>query len=191
MPMSCGSGRLLWSRSGAAAAVVVFALGLLLGSPPAGADAPLPPPATHEVRSPNGAYVAVADVTTDRIAVYRSADRGGAPLWSFPGWQRYLWLADDGHHLVIGYPGANLLRLDQAEPATVMLRFVRDGVVFRERRLGELVADLRHLRRTVSHYFWGYVVGWDALGRLIVETVEQHRFAFDPATGDAIVLAEQ
>lgn len=169
----------------------ILALGMLLWAAPAAADTPLPPPATHEVLSPNHAYLAVADVEADRIAVYRAANRTAAPLWTFPGWQRYLWLADDGHHLAIGYPGANLLRLDQAEPTTVMLRFVRDGVVFRERRLGELVADLHHLRRTVSHYFWGYVAGWDALGRLIVVTVEDRRLAFDPTTGEAIVLAEQ
>ena len=45
--------------------------------------------------------------------------------------------------------------------------------------LGELVPDLTKLQRTVSHYYWGSFVGFDATGAFRVKTVDRGILRFN------------
>lgn len=165
----------------------LLALGLLgmLGAPPAGADTPLPPPARHTATSPSGAVQAVSDPATDLTTVVGKGPGGAfAPLWSFAGWYRALYVADDGQHVVLGFDGLNLLPVN-AKPDLVVLRFVRRGEVIQALTLGDVLPDLSRLRRTASHLLWREAEGFDAQGRFVLVTVDGVKHVFDPATGRA------
>ena len=147
------------------------------------ADSPLVPPRVKEVWSPNKQFCAVMKPKAMTTTVYR-IDKDGrrARSWAMHGWFRVANLADDGEHLIAGHDGVNLLPLGvtKNEP---MIRFFRRGELIKTVRLGELLKDLSHLQRTVSHYFWGDYLGLDKRGRYVVETVENRRLAFDISTG--------
>jgi hypothetical protein len=98
------------------------------------------------------------------------------------GWFRLAALSDDGEILVAGYDGMNLLPLDYS-PDLVVLTFYRRGAFIAEVTLDQVIDDFAALERTVSHYNWGYYLGFDQAGRYVIETVEGRRIAFDAATG--------
>jgi hypothetical protein len=158
---------------------VVFALVLVAASHLL-ADAPLRPPAKYTACSPSQAFCAVADPGTHSVAVFA---RGAVkPIWSLPTWQRQVFLANDGNHMVIGPPGLNLLSLD-AKPSDPLLTFMNRNAVVRIVTVGELFPGMSSLRRTASHYAWGDIVGISAHDQLIVQLEGGRRVAFSVLTG--------
>lgn len=143
------------------------------------ADTPLPPPAKVSAISPNGRFRAVSDPKAgsqlEDITQHKV-------LWSFPGWHRSLFVADDGKHLVTQYDGVNLLPTDFTDDL-VLLTFWREGRKLRDITVRDFIPDHRVLKRTASHYHWGKVDGIDAQGRLKVERADGKMFFFDVSTG--------
>ncbi len=158
--------------------LLLLALTCLLSS--ARADAPLPPPADHSVKSPNGRFEARFTLSPEQTAVFDIST--SKRLWSMNGFHRHAFLADDGRHLVTSYSGYNLIPVD-SKPDLVLLEFFDGPKSIKRVTLGEIVRDMARLRRTVSHLHWGMSAGFDAEGRFCVETVEERRLKFDAATG--------
>ena len=48
------------------------------------------------------------------------------------------------------------------------------------------MGDLSNLQRSVSHLNWGHYLGFDAVGRYAIETVEGRRLAFGVTTGRVV-----
>ena len=160
-------------------AAVVFLAVLRTSS----ADTPLPPPKTKEVWSNNKQFCAVMDPHLKVTTVSRIAENGSREKsWAMYGWFRVADLANDGEHLVVGYDGMNLVRLD-VEMDDVMIYFFKKGELINYVTLGELVKDKSRLKRTASHYLWGSFHGLNQDGNYVVETVEGRTLAFDVATG--------
>ncbi|MBL8589442.1 MAG: hypothetical protein JNK46_12995, partial [Methylobacteriaceae bacterium] len=99
-------------------------------------------------------------------------------LWIAPAFSRVAFVSDVGPTLALCNPGANLLPLE-ATGASVVVAFWRDGALKREVRLSEVMEPGR-LRRTVSHYAWAHLQGFDARGRLRLETVDGERVLLEP-----------
>jgi hypothetical protein len=163
------------------------ALSLLLAvwATTARADEPLPLPERHEVCTSGRRFCAESDPKSAVTSVFATADRR-RPLWTIPGWHRYLWISEDGQTLVTGYPGGNLLSRDY-QPGDALVTFHRHGpalrqVVVRTVTVAELIADRSKLRRTASHYLWGDLIGWEG-ERFCVKTVERE-VCIDSRTGD-------
>ena len=148
----------------------------------AAADAPLAPPSRVTQWAANRRYVAIADPTRDTVSVYQAAGVERVELWSIRGWERSFFVADDGLHLVVCPSGLNLLPVNY-QRSWSMLRFYERGSVLREWSLGELVPDQTKLRRTVSHYEWGYCVGFEKSGAFVVRTVDRGTLRFNILTG--------
>ena len=144
------------------------------------ADAPLPPPAEHSVKSPNGRFEARFAPSPAQTTVFDLA--ASKPLWSKDGFHRQAFLADDGRHLVASYDGYNLIPIG-SKPDLVLLEFFDGPKRIKRVTLGEIIRDAAHLRRTVSHLHWGSSTGFDAEGHFCVETVEGRRLKFDTVTG--------
>ena len=152
---------------------------LALAIPRAHADAPQPPPADYVVRSPNGRCAARAEVAAARVTIGGRAPGGKAVSWSVPGWHRVLLIGDDCQVLGVGYPGQNILALNDRNAGTPVMTFHRDGGPVRVVRLGELYPDLATLHRTVSHWSWQRGSEWDG-SRWTVHTVDGRVLAFAP-----------
>ena len=156
----------------AAYPLIILCFGLALLEATSRADTPLPGPTRTETFSPDGKIIAVSDPESNSTTLFRvSPDGDRTKLWAMHGWHRSLHVHNDGEHVVIGYPGLNLLPLNhrRSEP---MLHFLRKGELLRVVPLDELITDRRNLHRTVSHYAWGSVRGFDKAGRLMVATNE-------------------
>lgn len=170
------------------ARLVFPALGLLLAC--AGdtrADTPLPPPAPHEVASPDGSHIAVSVPRTLTTTIYSvGEDRLRRPRWAMYGWFRSLHVHDDGEHVVTGPDGLNLLPLDVPDDA-ILLRFFRRGEQVAVVTLADLVPNRAALKRTASHWLWREGEGLDAAGRFVVVTADGVRHVFDPTTGKRVL----
>ncbi len=153
---------------------------------PALADGPLSPPSDYKAYSSSRRCYAFLDAKNRTTTVVRET-KGNPParLWDMPGWFRVVSLSDDCEHLVVGFDGSNLLPLD-FQPDVVMLRFFNRGKLLREVKLNELVRDQTKLRRTASHFYWGYYVGFDNRDRYVLETVDGGHIAFDATTGERL-----
>jgi len=144
------------------------------------ADSPLPPASLTEVSSPDGSFRAVADPTTDRVSVFK---RGTTePVWSLPGWHRWVFVANDGDHLVIGPDSLNLLPVGVREDAPLLVFMHRTRRVHAV-TVGQLFPGLRGLRPTASHLAWGSVVGISQANRLMIELVDGRHLEFDVSDG--------
>jgi len=152
---------------------------VLLGGIAAQADEPLPPPSTHSVVSQNSAFVAISDPEKGTRVLDNATRR---ELWSMPGWFRWLFVADDGVHVVTGYDGMNLIPPDAADDL-VLLTFWENGKAIRRVPLKEIVSSRSILTRTVSHYHWGTIEGINAAGFLVVNRSDGRRLLFDVTTG--------
>ena len=152
---------------------------LALAASQAHADAPPSPPADQVVRSPNGRCTARADVASAQIRISGRTSSGEAVSWSVPGWHRVLLVGDDCRLLGVGYPGQNLLALDDLDAATPVMTFYSGHGPVRVVRLGELYPDLTVLPRTVSHWSWLRTSGWDGHG-WTVQTVDGRVLTFAP-----------
>lgn len=150
------------------------------------ADTPLPPPKKKEVWSSNKQFCAVMDPRLKMTTVSRIGEDGSREkAWAMYGWFRVASLSNDGEHLVVGYDGMNLVRLD-VEMDDVMIYFFRKGELINYVTLGELVKSKSSLKKTASHYLWGGFHGLNQDGNYVVETVEGRTVAFDVATGESI-----
>jgi hypothetical protein len=98
------------------------------------------------------------------------------------GWHDNSFLSDDGEYLTVGYVGDNLLDRDFTA-SLPMLQFYRRGKLIRSVSLGEIIENMKSLRRTASHYAWGYFRGHTALHDVAVDTIEGRRLTFDVTTG--------
>lgn len=152
-------------------------LGCVLAATLVHADEPLPAPAAHEIKSPNGLFSAKTDPITKTTSIFKKGAL--VPWWTVPGWYRSLWVADDGRAIIACYDGLNLLARDDKKADTVMATFFAMDGKKRTVTLGQLLMTLVSLRPTVSHYQWGSCNGFDEKGRFIIETVEKRKFSFD------------
>ncbi len=162
---------------------VLAVSGLFLLSKEALADSPLPTPTVRTVWSMDKKFCAVMNPDKKIITVYRvSKDGKKTALWAMYGWFRVAGLSNNGKHLVAGHGGMNLLPLNHKKDE-VMLYFFNEGELINYVTLDQLIKDQSNLQRTVSHLHWGNYLGFDEEGRYIVETVENHKIAFDVTTG--------
>jgi hypothetical protein len=162
--------------------VLFFTLSVLLSATAnrASADAPLPPPAKYRVCSSSESFCAVADPVSQSVSIYRHGE--STPVWSLRAWHRQVFIANDGDHLVIGPSGLNMI------PVATRLRdplfvFMDRKATVRVVSVGDLFPSLSSLRRTVSHYDWGHIVGISAHDQLVVDLVDGRRVAFSVVTG--------
>jgi hypothetical protein len=160
------------------ATAVLFVMFLLI-VPPVHGDEPLPAPAKHAVLSQNNKFRAELDPHAG-IKIINAAS--GKILWQLPGWYRWAFLADDGEHFVTGYDGLNLIPLDYHKNL-VLITFWNKGHKIREITVGDLFPDTRLLRRTASHYNWGYMYGIDRDGFLHVKRCDGLEIFLDVRTG--------
>ncbi|MBX3742883.1 MAG: hypothetical protein KF712_18000 [Akkermansiaceae bacterium] len=152
---------------------LLFSAGTLL------ADAPLPPPAHHATESSDKKTVVISDPKEGTLCKTRN---GGRVLWRTNGWFRSIFLSDDGIHMVTAYDGLNLIPVNH-RPEMTILTFWKNGKIFREVPLKELVPEKESLLRTVSHYEWGSVAGVSKAGKLQVNTADGRKLEYDFETG--------
>ena len=147
---------------------------------PLAADQPLPPPSKYQVCSPDQAFCAVADPSSQATSIFA---RGSAtPVWTLGAWHRQIFLANGGDHLVIGPDGISLVSL-ATKLSDPLLTFMKRNSVVRVVKVGDLFSDLSELQRTTSHYFWGNVLGISPRNQLLVQLVGGRRVAFSVPTG--------
>ena len=142
----------------------------------AGADAPLPPPSRVVACSPSGAVCAVSDPADGRTT------HSGRQAWTIDGWHRWLFVADDGESLAVGYAGMNLVPLASGLHVEV-LRLHHRGRLVRAITLADLYTDPAQLKRTVSHLAWVNSIRVEPGNRLVMELVSGRTLAFDMRTG--------
>ncbi len=142
------------------------------------ADAPPLARQNKTVCSVNGIFCAHMNLDNNQIIVKRNDQ----PIWVLPGWFEDAYLADDGQHFVVGYKGLSLLRLDY-QPNTTMITFWRRNQLIRQLALSDVIIAFSNLQRTVSHYRWGHIEGFDKKGRFVIHTVENRSIAYDVETG--------
>jgi hypothetical protein len=138
----------------------------------ADADSPLRSPAKFTVKSPDGQISAIADPDLRATKITRTAD--GRLLWEIPRWERWLFVANDGKHVVAGYSGMNLIPVDYDEKL-VVFTFWREGKKIKEVTLKEFSAGKSPPRRTASHYNWGWIEKIDADGLLVVHDSDHEK----------------
>lgn len=127
-------------------------------------DTPLPKPAPVHVCS---RYFCVDSVPGGDTVFSCTGQADSARChWSIPGWHRNIFVSDYGVVAVV-YDGGNLLPLNY-DPETVLVQLWKNGIMLRQIRARE-IKGLRQ-RRTVSHYEWGLVRGFDQNSRILVTT---------------------
>lgn len=162
------------------------------------ADEPAPP-RTYTRLAPGGRYLFVmlapmpaeaeaqfAGTAADSIRALRlryarsglyANDGSAAPLWTVDWYAAGIDVSSDGVHLIRHGPWASATS-DEA------LSFFADGRLLRSYRISELVDNERHLRHTVSHFFWEEESRFDdARSEYALTTVDGNRFVFDVRTG--------
>lgn len=151
------------------------------------ADAPLPKPREVTFWSPDRSVCAVSNPERQLTTVFRVHPQTGhkTKLWQMYGWLRSAFVANDGRHLVIGYPGLNLLTTKYV-PDQPMAYFVREGEVFHVIALNNIIRNPEKMPRTASHYAWGHCSGIDQEGHFVIETFDNLRHVFDLQTGQKI-----
>lgn len=163
-------------------ATTMVLLGVLLPARAARSDEPLRPPAITVATSNGGSVRAISDPATQTTRIESTAT--GKVLWSLPGWQRWMFVADDGKHLVT--TGCMNLIPVEHDRRLVLFTFWAEGKKVADVTLQEVVPHEWMLRRTVSHYHWGDIEKIDAQGRLVVRRVGPlggEELRFELATG--------
>jgi hypothetical protein len=159
----------------------VLALGI--GAIGARADEAFLPPARLVVTSPDGRVAAISDPSSATTTVEQAGTH--QLLWRLPGWHRWIFVANDGRHAVVGNEGMNLIPQDYRDEL-VLFSFWREGRLVREITVKAFVPDRRMLQKTVSHYHWGAIKEIDAANRLVVVRADGKTFRFDLDTGLAV-----
>jgi hypothetical protein len=102
----------------------------------------------------------------------------GRERWRIPGWYRLLFVSNDGAKLVTVYDGLNLLPLDHT-PELVLLTFWREGREIAKVTVKDIAPSRSSLRRTISHYHWGDILGLDDSGELRIRTAGGSEVRYD------------
>ncbi|MBU0514520.1 MAG: hypothetical protein KJ621_07075 [Proteobacteria bacterium] len=166
----------------------VVALGLMvLVAWPAAADTPARP-RPYVKRSPRG----LVELTMGLSGGTARRTDTGRLLWKvdFYAFLGQMVLLDDGRTFILRGPWARL----RAGLANLALAFWRDGRVFREYSVGDLLRDRSRIRRTVSHFFWrnnrpgpGFKAGLSADQRFYtLGLVDGTYYTFGTATGKIV-----
>jgi hypothetical protein len=158
----------------------LFAFSLLaILSTAALADMPLPPPKEVKVFSNNKAYMVISTPNAKTWVVEVKTNR---ELWSMPGWNRWIFVSNDGRNVVTGYSGINLLPVDYKDD-WVLITFWEKGKKTKELRVKDIIPDKSILRSTTSHYEWGSIIGIDEKGKLVVNRADGKMLKFEVKTG--------
>jgi hypothetical protein len=153
---------------------------LAVAAGPSRADSPLPPPQRHTVKSPDGSITAISDPRTKTTRIEKTAT--GTLLWQLPSWERWLFVANDGKHLVTGYPGMNLIPKGYGDQMP-LFTFWRQGKKIKEVTFKEFVPDKRILIETISHFNWGQIERIEGGGTLVVKRADGKVFRYNLETG--------
>ncbi len=148
---------------------------------PALADIPPQPPTIKTTKSNNMRFEVVSDPEKGTRCIEVSSSK---VLWKVPGWYPWSFLCDDGQHFITAasYDGPNLLSLNY-KGSDAMFIFWKGGKLIRAVTVDELIPDKRILKRTVSHYSWGSIMGITKNGLLEVILEDGSKRYFDPTTG--------
>jgi hypothetical protein len=141
------------------------------------ADKPQQAPHSYRIESPNKKFLAFVDATTNRTTIFERRGSNTVKLWEFPGWHANVFIADTGHHLVLGNDEGGMLPLNYDKDQTV-LSFYNENVLLRKIALSEVIVNRSRLESSASHVYWGRLIGFDSQDRFWIETVER-RMAFD------------
>lgn len=147
------------------------------------ADEPLELPVQKTVSSPDSSIIAISDPVLSTTKIINNKTK--KLLWQIPGWHRWLFVANDGKHVVTGYGGMNLIPRDYDKHMT-LITFWRKGKKIKDVTLEEIVPNKSILQKTVSHYHWGGIQEIDGQGRLIVKRADQKVLYYDLDTGHQI-----
>lgn len=151
-------------------------------------DSPPTPPGDRTVYSLDRRFLLFSDYKQKRTILYRLGKQGKrTKSWETPGWFDNTALSNDGEHFVVVHAGGGLLNLDY-KPDELLFSFHRRDETLGEVRLNQLYRDPRpeSLERTVSHYAWSRVHGFDTNNHYVVTTIDGREFVFDVATGKPI-----
>ncbi|WP_139169584.1 hypothetical protein [Microbulbifer yueqingensis] len=96
-------------------------------------------------------------------------------LYEVPGWHRSVFISFDGKYFISGYDGLNLVPLNVTEDE-VMITIYKNGIEHKKITLGQMVRDLKKLKKTTSHYEWGSI-----------EAVNDKLMYIDTVDGKAVV----
>ncbi len=150
----------------------------------AAADTPIINGDVDRIESSNKRFLALPTKGRKETVVYdRSAKQ--REVWRMPSWDDFGDLSDDGDYLVRWNPNNNLIDLDY-KPDFTMLAFYKRGTLIRRVPISELIRDFRSLERSVSHYSWGRILGFSALHRYDVHTIEGRLISYDITTGQPV-----
>ena len=158
-----------------------FTYALALFASVAHADSPAPPPQRVVSCSSSGEVCAESDPRTNVTQIVSKLKTG--TLWSIKGWHRWLFVAEDGKSVVVGYSGMNLVPAD-TDLQFEVFHFYNQGKLVRTVKLADLYSDRSQLIRTVSHLEWVSSVRVNRASQLIVELVSGSHVAFNMATGE-------
>lgn len=150
------------------------------------ADESLSLPDRHVTKSNSGRMQVTAD---PKNGTQCKDTQNSKVLWSVPQWFRRLFISDDGLYMVTEYEGLNLIPQSYDDKMT-MVTFWKNGKILREVTLDELIPNKKILRKTVSHYAWGSIVGFSQDGTLEIKLVNNQRLFYDPKTGKKAGTAE-
>ncbi len=116
-------------------------------------------------------------VEGEQTTVYKYGCLTGEEKYSIPGWHPQGYLRRKGSIFISLYPGQNLLPLDVDENE-VMIEVWKNGDVFHQLKLGNLIKSMRALERTASHYHWGMFtdVKGDIIYMTTVEGTAEYNF---------------
>ena len=164
-------------------AFVVAAIAAPILASPAVADSPILD-GGDRIDSRNGRFFAVPSKGGKETIVYEKV-KPKREVWRMAGRHEFADLSDDGEYIVDTYAGSNLIPLDY-KPDLTMLTFYNRGVLVRKVPLSELIKDFRSLRRSISHYDWGFFLGFSAPHLYNVRTIEDRLIRYDVTTGQAV-----
>lgn len=140
-----------------AAPVLGFCL-LMLGAPIAFADAPLQPPHAHRICANSGDICVALEPGKDGRVEQRDSSGVWRHRWTVSGWHRWGWLADNGEYF-ISCGSQSLVPLEAFKDIPVARVYAARGLL-REVKLSEVLVSTKHLKRTVSHWYWGTCDGF-------------------------------
>lgn len=154
---------------------VIFAACFLIVHSCSLADEPLELPKSFEVTSQNKLFAAISDPqkgTTVLDSVTRKEK------WTIPGWHRSLIVSNDGEHLITMYGGLNLIPIDYDENMALITIWTH-GKITQKISVKQIVPDKDYMRKTVSHYHWGDVIGVDGSDQLVIKRQDGQEFKID------------
>ena len=144
------------------------------------ADSPLAPPGRYTEKSPDGSIMAISDPKTSTTVFQNTTTK--KVLWRLPSWERSLFVANDGKHVVVGYSGLNLIPQGYDE-GMVLFTFWREGKKVREVTLKEFISNKSQPQKSASHYHWGSIEKIGPDGNLIVRDAQHKVSRYSLETG--------